>query len=157
MFLIKQLQGKLFKLPHLPPLWARCKNGTNIKRHRLPSLIYLCWSSWFVKGFKKSIRCPRSRVVCCVLPVTCCMSLMPTATATDPPPANSSNMHSRMLLLILTQAHQQWVAKTNKYIFNPFWAQIPILRPMNFRYFSLRIFIFIALVHLTFDLCKWEY
>ena len=39
--------------------------------------------------------------------VTCHMSLRPTATATDPPPANSPTMHSRMLLLIMTQIPQQ--------------------------------------------------
>ena len=37
---------------------------------------------------KKYVSC----VMCHVLPVTCHMSLMPTATAMDPPPANSPTM-----------------------------------------------------------------
>ena len=49
------------------------------------------------------IRCQVSSGV--RLPVTCSMSLTPTATATamDPLPANSPSIHSRMLLLILIQ------------------------------------------------------
>ena len=41
-----------------------------------------------------------SGVRCHLSPVTFHMSLNPTTTATDPPPANSPTMHSRMLLLI---------------------------------------------------------
>ena len=45
----------------------------------------------------------KSGVMCQVLHVslvTCHMSLAPTATATDSPPANFPNIHSSMLLLI---------------------------------------------------------
>ena len=37
------------------------------------------------------------RVTCRMSPVTCQMSLTPTATARDPPPANSPTMHNRMV------------------------------------------------------------
>ena len=44
-----------------------------------------------------------SCVMCCVSPVTCHMAVTPTATAKDPPPANTPiSMHISMLLLILT-------------------------------------------------------
>ena len=43
-----------------------------------------------------------SFVTCYVSPVTCHVSLTPTATDTDPLSVNSSSMHSRMVLLILT-------------------------------------------------------
>ena len=38
-----------------------------------------------------------THVVCRRSPVTCHLSLMPKATATDPPPANSPAMHRRMV------------------------------------------------------------
>ena len=38
-----------------------------------------------------------SGVACCVLRVTCHLSITPTATATDPPHANSPIMHSRLV------------------------------------------------------------
>ena len=41
--------------------------------------------------------CHMTHVTGRVSPVTCHMSLMSTAIATDPPPANPSNMHRRML------------------------------------------------------------
>ena len=41
--------------------------------------------------------CHVSCVTCCVSPVTCHMSLMPTATFTDPPPANFPNIHIRLV------------------------------------------------------------
>ena len=41
--------------------------------------------------------CLMPRVMCQVLCVTCHLSLRPTATATDPPPANSHIMHSRLV------------------------------------------------------------
>ena len=44
---------------------------------------------------------------CQVSGVRCHVSPTPAATATDTPPSNSPSMHSRMLLLILTQTHQQ--------------------------------------------------
>ena len=49
-----------------------------------------------VLGVRSDLSC----VMFHVSPVTCHISL--TATVTDPPPANSPTMHSRMLLLILT-------------------------------------------------------
>ena len=56
------------------------------------------------------VRWQLSGVRCQVLRVTYHMSIMPTATATDPPPDNSPNIQSIMLLLILTKTHQQEVA-----------------------------------------------
>ena len=38
-----------------------------------------------------------THVACRRSPVICHLSLMPKATATDPPPANSPTMHSRMV------------------------------------------------------------
>ena len=46
-----------------------------------------------------SITCQVSCVTCLMSPVICRMSVTPTATAMDPPTANSPSMHSRMLLL----------------------------------------------------------
>ena len=64
------------------------------------------------------VRCHVSCVTCRVSPVTFHMSLTPTATATDPPPANSPKMHSRMLLFhILASTHQQRVTKAKKNAF----------------------------------------
>ena len=37
-----------------------------------------------------------THVACCRSPVICHLSLMPKATDTDPPPANSPNMNSRI-------------------------------------------------------------
>ena len=47
------------------------------------------------------VRCQVSGVRFCMSPLTCHMSVTPTATATDPTPAKSPSMHSRMFLLIL--------------------------------------------------------
>ena len=56
------------------------------------------------KEQKIKIKCHVSRITChvsCVMllvsHVTCHLSLTPTATATDPPPANSPIMHSRLV------------------------------------------------------------
>ena len=38
-----------------------------------------------------------SCVVCHMSPVSCHLSLTPTVTATDPPPANSPTMHSSLV------------------------------------------------------------
>ena len=43
------------------------------------------------------IMCQVSNVMCYVSDVNCHMSLTPTATATNPPPANSPIMHSRLV------------------------------------------------------------
>ena len=48
-------------------------------------------------------------VRCRLSPVTCHMSLMPTATAKDPPPVNSPTMHSRMVLE--EKKKEKWVIK----------------------------------------------
>ena len=58
------------------------------------------------------IRCQVSGVACRVSLVIYHMSLTPTATVTDPPHANSPNIHSMMPLQLLTYTHQQRVAKT---------------------------------------------
>ena len=39
----------------------------------------------------------RACVMCHLLPVTCHVKLTQTATATDPPPANSPTMHGRVI------------------------------------------------------------
>ena len=65
-------------------------------------------------------RCQVSGVTCCMSPVTCHMSLTPTSTARDPPPANSPSMHSRMFLL-------PWPRPLNTESQRPtnhFWAKI---------------------------------
>ena len=51
--------------------------------------------------------CHISCVICQVLRVTCHRSLMPTATATDPPPANSLNMH-RIENCLLDRKYQHY-------------------------------------------------
>ena len=48
------------------------------------------------------LTCNMFGALCRVSPVTSHISLTPTATARDLPPANSPSMHSRMLRLILT-------------------------------------------------------
>ena len=55
-----------------------------------------------VAPINSEVTCQWLRLTCYVSPVTCHISLTSTATATDPPPANSPIMHSRMLLLIVT-------------------------------------------------------
>ena len=56
---------------------------------------------------KSCIRCEVSGARCQVSHVKCHMSLTPTATATDPPPANSPTRHIRMLLLIVAYIQQR--------------------------------------------------
>ena len=48
---------------------------------------------------KSCVNCHMSGAtfVCCVSRVTYCLSLTPTATATNPPPDNSPDMHSRLV------------------------------------------------------------
>ena len=43
------------------------------------------------------VTCHMSHVKCHVSRVACHLSLTPTATATDPPPANSPIMYSRLV------------------------------------------------------------
>ena len=43
------------------------------------------------------VMCHFSRFTCCMSPGTCQMSLTPTATATEPPPANSPTMDCRLV------------------------------------------------------------
>ena len=57
--------------------------------------------------------CHVSRVMCCVLHITCHLSLTSTATATDPPPANLPIMHSR---LVRKDPRTQKLFKTQKII-----------------------------------------
>ena len=45
-----------------------------------------------VRCHMSGVMCCMSGVMCCVSTVTCHLSLTPTATATDPPPANSHIM-----------------------------------------------------------------
>ena len=51
---------------------------------------------------------------CNMSAVTCHMSLTPTATATAMAALPALTIHSRMLLLILTNIHQEWVAKKKR-------------------------------------------
>ena len=44
------------------------------------------------------VMCQASRVTCHKSCVACHLSLLPTATATDPPPADSPTMHNRLVL-----------------------------------------------------------
>ena len=73
------------------------------------------------------VRCHVLCVTCCMSPVTCHMSLTQTATATDPPPANSPSMHSRMLLLILTYTHKKLVGAFRQFLSQSHksWDQCP--------------------------------
>ena len=73
--------------------------------------------------------CRVSCVRCNMSAVTCHMSLTPTATATAmaPLPANSPTIQSRMLLLILTKIHQEWVAKKKRNLSFSFWQFSTIL------------------------------
>ena len=47
------------------------------------------------------------------------MSLLPTGTAPDSPPANSPTMHSRMLMLILTHEKNCIAMEQNTFIHDP--------------------------------------
>ena len=58
------------------------------------------WPPWYLWPVNPIQR--KKCVMCCITPVTWHMSLRPRATATDPPPAYSSSIYSKMLLLILT-------------------------------------------------------
>ena len=60
--------------------------------------------------------CQVTGVRCQVSPVTCHKSLTPTATAMDPPPANSPTMHSRILLHIYTHTYKKMPPKTKSYV-----------------------------------------
>ena len=53
-----------------------------------------------VKCHMSGVKCHMLHDKCLVSPFTCRMSIKPTATATNPAPANSSAVHSRMLLLL---------------------------------------------------------
>ena len=79
-----------------------------------------------------SVRCQVSYVTCQVLRVTCHMSLTPTATAAEPPPANSPTMHSRM------GYQDPQINLFHRAILDHFWAKIAYLRLMYFHFFSLR-------------------
>ena len=71
------------------------------------------------------VMCHVSCVTCRVSPVTCHLSLLLTATATDPPPANSSIMHSR---LVHKDPKTQNKSKCNKNNNNPKMSRgMPIL------------------------------
>ena len=65
--------------------------------------------------------CQVQGVMCNVLHVTCHMSLTPTARATDPPPAKSPTMHSRMQSTYFGTAilHHFWakIAKSETNVF----------------------------------------
>ena len=49
------------------------------------------------KKRKLCVTCHMLHVTCHMSRVTCHLSLRPTATATDPPSANSPTMHSRLV------------------------------------------------------------
>ena len=84
------------------------------------------------------VPCYVSHVMSCVSRVAYHISLMPTTTTMDPPPAYSPTMHSRM------------VFKDQKIYFCP----LQILIPLSFPNFSLRNNFVIDRFDL--DLCKWE-
>ena len=107
----------------------------------------MVWRTSLLTGL---VTCQVSHGTCRLSPVTCCMSLMPTATARDPSPTNCPSMESRMLLLILTWTHQQWVAKTQKstsarQIFNNIWPKIVISETNSF----------FSLFFLQESFCNW--
>ena len=62
----------------------------------------------------KNVMCRVSRVMCHVSRVTCHLSLTPTATATDPFPANSPIMHSRLVRKKTQKFQKQKNIKTAK-------------------------------------------
>ena len=57
---------------------------------------FMCQVPYVIRHMS-CVTCHLSQVKCHLLCVTCHMSLMQTATAMDPPPANSLTMHSRMV------------------------------------------------------------
>ena len=59
--------------------------------------------------------CHMSGVMCCLTSFTCHLSLMPTATATNPPTANSPIIHSR---LVCNEEKKQKKFKTQKNLQN---------------------------------------
>ena len=88
------------KIPIVAPLWRRREENHSFKKNQV-----------------SCVRCHMSGVMCyvCNAPVTCHMFI--TSTATNPPPAFSPSMHSKMLLMILTSIPQQWAAKIKTYFF----------------------------------------
>ena len=73
-----------------------------------------------------------SGFICRLSSVTCHMSVTPTATATDPPPANSPTMHRRIDDKDLQIFFFPGQFKT---ISDPKWQ---ILKPLPFNYFYVR-------------------
>ena len=59
-----------------------------------------------------------SSVTCHVLHATYHMSLIPTATVTNPPPANSPTMHSR-------RPHATYIKKNHSTSSNLYWSYYP--------------------------------
>ena len=86
---------------------SMCANNSTIKRNKEEEKIRCHVSG--VGCQLSGVRCQVSGVLCHVAGARCHVShvtvhiaLAPTATATDHQPADSPNMHSRMLLLIVT-------------------------------------------------------
>ena len=113
--------------------------------------MYIKYSQYPVSGVTchvSHVTCQMSHVKCCMPHVTCHMSLTPTAIATDPPPANSPTLHSRM------------VCKDKRFFLNarPFKLhsepQFSILSPLCFHYFS--VINHIVIVCRSKTLCKWS-
>ena len=71
------------------------------------------------------VTCLVSCVICCVSRVTCHLSLTPTATATDPPPASYPIMHSRLFhkkkTIIVMTSNQKFleVCQQQEYAIQP--------------------------------------
>ena len=83
-------------LPSLPEGWHA------VSKSRIQESLNLSMCADSSNDKISGVRCQVSRIRCHVSHVTCHMLITPTATATDPPPANFSTMQSRMLLLIVS-------------------------------------------------------
>ena len=150
---------KAFKVKHVinpaygrPWISWRVRIVTQIKylKKKLYQVSYVSCHVSRVMCHISRVACYLSLVTCCMLPVACHMSLTPTATATDPPHANSSTLHSRMVCKDpqknLFSAGQFRTISEQKLL---------NLRPRSFHFSYVRNLFVID--HLTFNLCNWDW
>ena len=99
------VQQLLFKIPHTETLkLLTCADSSidtktviNRQKGEKKNIIFLKYIS-HVRCHISGVMCQVSGFMCCVSPVVCHLSGQePTGWATDPPPANFLNMHSRLV------------------------------------------------------------